>query len=188
MSLETKPIEAEAPAQESPAPAKKGGQVLGYIMILFIAAFLLMALSFLMHQRSNTEAMGELQTSFTSTIDDLQAMQERILSLEKELSDAKETLSDAQSRLADAETALQSTQSTLEAEQLRQEAMTQLYCLQQKYADKQYEACQALIQSMEESGLVDALPSTPLDTEHGVVTAPFVRFNQFKAAVQKAVG
>ena len=29
-----------------------------YIMILFIVAFLLMALSFLMHQRSNSEVIG----------------------------------------------------------------------------------------------------------------------------------
>ncbi|MBE6995425.1 MAG: hypothetical protein E7429_01640 [Ruminococcaceae bacterium] len=181
MSLETKPIESETPAQESPAPAKKSGHVLGYIMILFIAAFLLMALSFLMHQRSNTEAIGNLQSSFSATIDDIQASQERIALLEKELSDAREALEDTQTELSD-------TSAALEDARIQQEAMTQLYCLQQKYAAKQYEACEALIQAMEESGLAAALPSTPLDTEHGSVTAPFVRFNQFKSAVQKALG
>ena len=49
------PVQEEKPVKSKP--------VVVYIMILFIAAFLLMALSFLMHQRSNTEALGQLQNS-----------------------------------------------------------------------------------------------------------------------------
>ena len=41
----------EQPIQEQPSGKKP---VVVYIMILFIVAFLLMALSFFMHQRSNT--------------------------------------------------------------------------------------------------------------------------------------
>ena len=55
--------EAETPSsapEETPSTGKK--PVVIYIMILFIVAFLLMALSFLMHQRSNSEVIGELQT------------------------------------------------------------------------------------------------------------------------------
>ena len=173
MSLETKPIETETPAKESPAPAKKGGQVLGYIMILFIAAFLLMALSFLMHQRS----IGELETSVSATIDDLQTLQERIFSLETEVTAKTAALEETEAELKEKSTALESSL-------VQQAAMTELYCLQQKYSTGQYEACMALIESMEESGLADALPSTPLNTESGSVTAPYVRFHQFKAAVQ----
>jgi len=177
MSLETKPLETETPEKESPAPAKKGGQVLGYIMILFIAAFLLMTLSFLMHQRSNTEAIGKLEHSFSSTIDDLQSLQERIYFLEDEVSSKTAALKEA-------ETALEEKSAALESSLVQQAAMTNLYCLQQKYSNAQYAACMALIESMEASGLADALPSTPLDTEQGSVTAPYIRFHQFKAAVQ----
>ena len=52
------PVQEEKPAKSKP--------VVVYIMILFIAAFLLMALSFLMHQRSNTEALGQLQNSVSA--------------------------------------------------------------------------------------------------------------------------
>ena len=51
--------------QPETAPTGKKPVVV-YIMILFIAAFLLMALSFFMHQRSNTEALGELQHSVSA--------------------------------------------------------------------------------------------------------------------------
>ena len=59
--------EAETPSsapEETPSTGKK--PVVIYIMILFIVAFLLMALSFLMHQRSNSEVIGELQDSVTA--------------------------------------------------------------------------------------------------------------------------
>ena len=62
--------EAETPSsapEETPSTGKK--PVVIYIMILFIVAFLLMALSFLMHQRSNSEVLGELQDSVTATLE-----------------------------------------------------------------------------------------------------------------------
>ena len=57
-------------------PHRSGKPVLIYIMILFIAAFLLMALSMLMHQRTTSEGIGELQHSF-SAMADMQAHQEK---------------------------------------------------------------------------------------------------------------
>ena len=67
--------EAETPSsapEETPSTGKK--PVVIYIMILFIVAFLLMALSFLMHQRSNSEVLGELQDSVTA-MQEVQATQ-----------------------------------------------------------------------------------------------------------------
>ena len=52
--------------------------VVVYIMVLFIAAFLLMAWSFASHQRSNTEAIGELQSSVTA----MRGVQDRVVNLE----------------------------------------------------------------------------------------------------------
>ena len=49
---------------ESPETGKK--PVIVYILILFLAAFLLMFLSLLAHQRSNTEALGQLQNSMSA--------------------------------------------------------------------------------------------------------------------------
>ena len=64
MKFEKRSGDAETPApapEDKPSTGKK--PVVISIMILFIVAFLLMALSFLMHQRSNSEVLGELQNS-----------------------------------------------------------------------------------------------------------------------------
>ena len=75
-------------AAKTPVPSRK--PVVLYILILFIAAFLLMALSFAMQQRSNREALGDLETSFNATIAEIQETQEQILALEKQLDEAND--------------------------------------------------------------------------------------------------
>lgn len=155
---------------------KSGKPVLVYIMILFIAAFLLMALSFAMHQRSNEEALGDLETTFHATIKDMQADQDKLLKLQDQLSDTENALKDAQEAAAAAE-------AQLDAAEIDLEGMRMLYALQQKYAAGEYAACDGLIKEMERSGLVDLLPSAQLSTDFGSVTAPYVRFHQLKEAV-----
>ncbi|MEG1657864.1 MAG: hypothetical protein RR288_02285, partial [Oscillibacter sp.] len=84
------PIVGQGSPEGKPSPAGKK-PVIVYIMILFIAAFLLMALSFAMHQRSNTEALGELQTS-VSALREVQATQDKNILLQEELGDAQKEL------------------------------------------------------------------------------------------------
>ena len=163
--------------QNTPKTSAKKPVVI-YIMILFIAAFLMMALSFAMHQRSNQEALGDLETSFHATIAEIQETQERILELEKELDAANDQILALESDAADVATALQNAE-------LETRAMEALYILQQKYSAGDYEGCAALIQEMEDSGLADLLPSAQMSTSAGSVTAPSVRFQQFKYAVQE---
>ena len=77
--------DAAGPAPREDHNSQGGNKpVVVYIMILFIAAFLLMALSFFMHQRSNTEALGELQNS-VSTMQEVQATQEKIIDLQQQM-------------------------------------------------------------------------------------------------------
>ena len=156
----------------------KSKPVFVYIMILFIAAFLLMALSFAMHQRSNTEAMGQLQTSIHATMEDIQDAQLKITELEKELAVTKEALEDAEAQAGE-------TGAQLDAAEIDLEAILSLYAIQQKYSAGDYEGCAVLIQEMEDSGLADLLPSAQMSTSAGSVTAPSVRFQQFKYAVQE---
>ena len=47
--------------EKNPRP-HNGKPVIQYILVMFIAAFLLMALSMLMHQRTTAEGIGDLQT------------------------------------------------------------------------------------------------------------------------------
>lgn len=159
-------------------PRKTGKPVFIYIMILFIAAFLLMALSFAMHQRSNTQALGQLQTSFNSTMEEIQETQLRITELEKELVKTKEALANAEEAAGEAS-------AQLDAALIDLEAQRALYTVQQKYSAGDYEGCAQLIKEMEENGLAALLPSAQMSTSAGSVTAPSVRFQQFKYAVQQ---
>ena len=181
MSLENehKTSEVEASTPDTPKEGNPAGSkpVIIYIMILFIAAFLLMALSFLMHQRSNTEALGDLQNS-VSAMQEVQSYQDKVIELQEELAAAEDALEEQE----------KTSQETLAAkeEELTQqrkvlEAMTDLYRLQQSYSNKDYEGCQTIIQQMEASGSVDCLPKE-IAGDTGV-TAPYQRFTQFKEAV-----
>ena len=163
-------------AAKTPVPSRK--PVVLYILILFIAAFLLMALSFAMQQRSNREALGDLETSFNATIAEIQETQEQILALEKQLDEANDRITAMEGEAAEAAAAL-------EASQLEAKAMEALYVLQQTYAAGAYEDCQTLMAKMEADGLVKALSPIPIAGENGTtITAPHNRYLQFKEAVQ----
>ena len=164
-------------SNETPkTPSRK--PVVLYIMILCIAAFLLMALSFAMHQRSNREALGNLETSFNATIAEIQETQEQILALEKQLDEANDKIAAMEAEAAD-------TAAALETAEKEAEAMEALYILQQKYSAGLYEECLTLVSHMETTGLVKALSPIPLASENGgTVTSPYNRFLQFKEAAQ----
>lgn len=165
-----------SPPKEEKRPQSK--PVIVYIMILFIAAFLLMALSFLMHQRSNSEALGELQDSVTA-MQEVQANQEQIIDLQKQLADAEDEINAMEETH---EQELQAQQDALKSRELELKALMDLYRLQQAYSNQNYELCQKIISEMETSGLVNNLPTAVSSNEP--VTPPNVRFEQFKEAVE----
>ena len=181
MNLEkrTNGEEPAAPAPKEESRSKK--PVVMYIMILFIAAFLLMALSFLMHQRSNTEVLGKLQNSVTA-MQEVQSLQDRIIELQEELSDMEDTLTAKEKDLEKAQADAQKRQATyvsdLSAAEKETEAMLELYTLQQQFSAGNYDACMETMQFMETQGLTALLP-----TEDDTVTPPAQRYEQLKEAV-----
>lgn len=158
----------EQPPQENSSRKKP---VVVYIMILFVVAFLLMALSFVMHQQSNSKVLGELQDS-VSAMQEIQATQDRLLEIEKELSDTEDALEQAESDLDAAK------QETLEAQQV-QEALLALYELQQLYSAGDLDSCMETLQRMDDEGLVELLPD---DRPEGI-TSPADRYQQLKEAI-----
>ena len=160
--------EEESPVTEEQPTGKK--PVVVYIMILFIVAFLLMALSFLMHQRSNTEVLGKLQNSVT-VMEEVQGLQERVIQLQEELSDSREEAEALENQLKEQENAVSDAES-------KTEALLALYTLQQHYAAGDLEACLQVLDAMEEKGLASQLP------EEADVTSPAQRYQQLKEAVE----
>lgn len=160
MKLEKRSSGAEqAPAADSQETTPKGKKpVVVYIMILFIVAFLLMALSFMMHQRSNSEVLGELQDS-VSAMQEIQDTQDQILDLQKQLSDAEEDQAELESQLEEA-------QKSAEDAQLKADALLALYTLQQQYSAGDYDACRRTLQNRRSRGCRTTSLPTAATTSH----------------------
>ncbi len=149
--------------------------VVVYIMVLFIVAFLLMAWSFASHQRSNTEAIGQLQTSVTA----MQGMQNRMISLQDELEAA-------QSKIQELERQAELRDSEMKAYDRQYTALSRLYFLERLYRQEDLESCRKVIDRMEEDDLAVCLSdSLPLsEQELGLTVSPRERYRQLKEAVE----
>lgn len=177
--------EAGPPLSPAPEEPKKdcspGGKkpVIVYILVLFIVAFLLMALSLLVHQRSNAEALGALSESVTA-MQGVQSTQEKIIALQDQLSQAQEALIQAnrESEVLAQEAA--AGKSAAERAQTRLEALTALYTLQQRWSAGDLPACRSLIQDMERRDLPSLLDAAAADG----VTPPAERYLELKEAVE----
>ena len=104
MKFEKRAAAGETPdtAPETDSSSGSGKKpVIIYIMILFLAAFVLMFLSLLAHQRSNTEALGELQNSVAA----MQAAQEQIIDLQTQLDETEQERDQAKAELEAAQKA-----------------------------------------------------------------------------------
>ena len=146
--------------------------VIVYILILFLAAFLLMFLSMLSHQRSNAEALGQLQNS-VSAIQEIQTSQEQVIELQKQLSDVQKELDAAQEESQEKDDSIAQQES---------DALLALYNLQQEYAAGNLDGCRVTLQEISDQGLEELLPKTAPDG----ITSPAQRYQQLREAILNA--
>ena len=151
-------------SSETPETGKK--PVIIYILILFLAAFLLMFLSMLSHQRSNAEALGQLQNS-VSAIQEIEATQEQIIELQKRLDETESERDEAKEELKVISDSISDLEKT-------SQALLALYNLQQEYLTGNL-----TLQEISDQHLDELLPST--NTEG--VTPPAQRYQELKEAI-----
>lgn len=156
-------------SSETPETGKK--PVIIYILILFLAAFLLMFLSMLSHQRSNTEALGQLQNS-VSAIQEIQATQEQIIELQKRLDKTETERDEAKEELKVISDSISDLEKT-------SQALLALYNLQQEYLTGNLDGCLLTLQEISDQHLNELLPS--INTEG--VTPPAQRYQELKEAI-----
>ena len=175
----------------SPPPEKNTGSggkkpVIVYILVLFAVAFLLMIWSLISHQRSNTVAIGRLQGS-VSAMQEVQELQEQVIQLQKELAEVKEQLEQEQEAAETAAAAARDEAGALLAERDSLEAqvaaLTALYRLQQLYAARDLESCEAEIGALGSGSLLDSLDAVSREREWSV-TPPSERYLELKEAVR----
>lgn len=174
MKLEKRSSGGPMEPEEETSPAGKKPVVI-YIMVLFIAAFLLMAWSFASHQRSNTEAIGRLQSSVTA----MQEVQDRVIGLQEEL-DA------AQDQIQDLERDLSLREMETEAYNRQYQALDSLYSLERLYRQENLEGCRKVIDRMEAEDLVTCLRDNLSDSQQelGFTVSDRDRYQQLKEAVE----
>ncbi|MBU5625780.1 hypothetical protein KQI82_02375 [Oscillibacter sp. MSJ-2] len=161
-------------AVPAPEEAASGRQkpVFIYIIILFTVAFALILVSFVMHQRSNQQVLGELHNN-VNAIEELQDALDENLQLQK-------AIERAQKELSSTEEQLESEQAQRKSKEDESSALLGLYCLQQQYSAGDYAQCQASIDQYEKSGVMDALPK---ESGNADVVSPFQRYQQLKEGV-----
>lgn len=174
MKLEKRSDGGPIEPKEDAAPTGKKPVVV-YIMVLFIAAFLLMAWSFASHQRSNTEAIGKLQSSVTA----MQGVQDRVISLQEELEEARD-------KIQELEREAELREYELEGSRRHNQALEGLYSLERLYRQEDLEGCRKVMDDMEENDLVVCLSDNISDTEkeRGFIVSTRERYYQLKEAVE----
>ena len=148
------PNKPPVPGEEKPTTERERmKKVYTYVAVLFTVAFLLILWTFLMNQRSSREIRDEIRSgnnTLQSTLDENQALTDRITELEEQLAAAEEN-----AKALDETTGLQSNQ-------LR--ALDWLLEIEQAYGAKDYDTARENIRSFEETGVSDYLPTEPLRT------------------------
>ena len=130
--------------------------VMNYLTILFAAAFLLLLLSYLMQQRTNSETIEGLKQSVSAmqSIDSLQKEKEGLESQVALLEEQVAHLEGQVSALQNETAALQST------------AMDWFWRIQRELSRGRYGSARSLVEAFQATGLEDCLPTDhPADPE-----------------------
>ena len=164
MKLEKRGGEIPPQAGGSPQENPDGGgkkPVIIYILILFIVAFFLMALSLLMHQRNNAEAIGQLRESIAA-MKDAQLAEERAADLENQLAKFQEACTQAELRAQAANDAQNNTAHTLER---TQEAMEWFWQLDEAFLQGVTDMCRIILETMNQNAASPMSDYFPQDSK-----------------------
>lgn len=148
---QTQPSQSQPRPRQSAGRSKRRGSVLGYLVVLFAVAFLLLLVAYFQQQRSNSEATDALKQS-ASAVETLQLLMQNNDDLHAQVEAMQGELED----LKQGQAALQS---DLQAQQRSVEAMQWFWQINEAYARGRYTTARNLIQQFESLSLKDHLPT-----------------------------
>lgn len=126
--------------------------VMGYLAVLFVVAFLLLGFAYLQQQRINKETADALKSSSSAfqsiqqLMEENERLKDQVGELEDQLADAKETIDAAERYASGQEAAVK--------------AMDYFWQIDEAYVRGRYTLCRQLIQALKDSGYEGALPAT----------------------------
>ena len=158
---------------EHARPHKKVS-VMGYLAILFAAAFLLLLLSYFMQQRANQQAISGLEATSSNAFDSINnliAEKDRLTGeveeLEGQVADLQKQLDEAQSQLSGAQSDADAAQSAQDSAQKALEAMDWFWRIQRQFSRGYYTDAANMMAEFEAAGLPQYLPQEALTGREG---------------------
>lgn len=158
---------------EHARPHKKVS-VMGYLTILFAAAFLLLLLSYFMQQRANEQAISGLEATSSNAFDSINNLIAEKDRLTEQVEDLKGQVEDLQEELADTQGQLTGAQSDADTAQTAQadarkalEAMDWFWRIQRQFSRGYYTDASNMIEEFEAAGLPQYLPQEALTGREG---------------------
>ena len=158
---------------EHARPHKKVS-VMGYLTILFAAAFLLLLLSYFMQQRANEQAISGLEATSSNAFDSINnliaekdRLTEQVEDLKGQVEDLQEELADTQGQLTDAQSDADTAQTVQADARKALEAMDWFWRIQRQFSRGYYTDASNMIEEFEAAGLPQYLPQEALTGREG---------------------
>lgn len=158
---------------EHAKPHKKVS-VMGYLTILFAAAFLLLLLSYFMQQRANEQAISGLEATSSNAFDSINNLiaekddlAQQVEDLEGQVADLQEELDAAQGQLSDAQANTETAQTAQADAQKALEAMDWFWRIQRQFSRGYYTDAANIMAEFEATGLPQYLPQQALTGREG---------------------
>ena len=158
---------------EHARPHKKVS-VMGYLAILFAAAFLLLLLSYFMQQRANQQAISGLEATSSNAFDSINnliaekdRLTEQVEDLKGQVEDLQEELADTQGQLTDAQSDADTAQTAQADARKALEAMDWFWRIQRQFSRGYYTDASNMIEEFEAAGLPQYLPQEALTGREG---------------------
>ena len=158
---------------EHARPHKKVS-VMGYLTILFAAAFLLLLLSYFMQQRANEQAISGLEATSNNAFDSINnliaekdRLTEQVEDLKGQVEDLQEELADTQGQLTDAQSDADTAQAAQADARKALEAMDWFWRIQRQFSRGYYTDASNMIEEFEAAGLPQYLPQEALTGREG---------------------
>ncbi len=134
---------------------------MGYLAILFAAAFLLLLLSYFMQQRNSEQTISWLKDS-ASAQDSVEGLIEENKSLHQQVDQLEGEIEDLKGENTLLDSARRTQNNTINGLQDQLEAMDWLWRIQRTWSRGERGSCRELVEQFEDTGLPASLPESPL--------------------------
>lgn len=151
---------------EHTQPARRGSSVLIYLMVMFVAAFLLLCLAYFQQQRSSADATDDAMKQSASALQSIENLLTESKRLQQEVSELESQVNSLTQEKTALEQSAQTWADQADAAERQLAAMDYFWRIQRLYSRGSRRDALELVKEFESSGLSQELPrANPSDLE-----------------------